>query len=184
DVSTATGTPLSATALSGHQAALVVTDLPVTGASTLAADLTAFVKAGHGVVTAGATHWTSVGPQWTQASSIGVMSNIWGYTWSLFQYRQPPAVEGGYLSRTTIVKHFLTRYLTSLVVQNAGSGDELVQNSWSGTVLARLAKRAPYTTLGQSLLAARRQGASRVVDLGFRPWSSTIESGGLGTGSS
>ena len=184
DVSAGTGSPLTAADLSGHQAAFVVTNDDVTGQAQLASVLTAFVKAGHGVVLGGATHWTSIGPGWTTTSSVGATSSVWGYTWSLYQYRQPPAIEGGTLAPKTIVKHFLTRYLTSLTVQNAGSGEELVQDSWSGQTLARLAKRAPYTILGQSLLAARRVGHSRVVDLGFRPWASTIESGSLGAGSS
>jgi hypothetical protein len=108
---------------------------------------------------------------------------VWGYNWTLFQYRQPPAIQGGSLARSTVVNHFLTRYLTTLTVQHAGSGEELLQNSWNAEVLARLGKQAAYPT-GQSLLAERRNGHSRVVDLGFRPWSAAIEAGGLGVNSS
>jgi len=184
DVAVGTGTALTAADLNGHQAAFVVTDESVVGQAQLANALTTFVKAGHGVVVGGSPNWTSAGPRWTATTSIGATSSVWGYSWSLFQYRQPPAIQGGALARGTIVKHFLTRYLTSLAVQNAGSGEELVQNAWSGTVLARLAKHAPYSSLGQSLLAERAEGHSRVVDLGFRPWSSAIEAGGLGVNSS
>ena len=67
------------------------------GQAQLATALTTFVKAGHGVVVGGSPHWTSAGPRWTATTSIGATSSVWGYSWSLFQYRQPPAIQGGAL---------------------------------------------------------------------------------------
>jgi hypothetical protein len=84
------------------------------------------------------------------------------------------------LAPGSVEPHFLTRGLHSFTVIGPGSGEPIIQDYVSGHMLARLKPSSgPFSTHGQVFLAERQIGAGRVVDLGFRPWSSALASGGF-----
>jgi hypothetical protein len=86
------------------------------------------------------------------------------------------------LAPGSVKPHFLTHGLHSFTVIGPGSGEPIIQDYSSGQMLATLqrspASGSPFHTFPQVLLAARQIGAGRVVDLGFRPWSSSVANGG------
>jgi hypothetical protein len=180
DVSLATGRPLTTADLAGYHAALVVTDRDVDGQDALATVLAWFCAHGHGVVVAGQAHWKP-GPLWTAASSISTSYlSSWSSQWSPYGLTNPVASEGGALAGTTVSQHFVTRALrTPFTVIGPGSGEYYTQTTWNASILARLAKTAAFPSWGQALVAVRSIGNGRVVDLGFRPWSSAIPGGGF-----
>ncbi|MGZ4430772.1 MAG: Ig-like domain-containing protein [Gaiellales bacterium] len=177
DISAASGRALSyLTDLSkGYQAALVVTDGDVLDQTAVASALVRFVQAGHGVVVAGQTHWLAGGPSWTAASAIGGATSTWASTWSPYSYRDPqPGDVTADSTVKTLSPHFLTRYfVTGFEVICPGSGELSTHfTPPAGYALAFLQD-------GQVFIATRQTGPSRVVDLGFRPWSKTIPGGGF-----
>ena len=181
DISLATGLPLTASDLTGYQAALVVTDRDVAGQDAAGSVLAGFAGKGHGVVAGGQTHWRP-GATWTAASGISTSSTSnWFANWDPYRLTDPPAVlQGGSLKASTISSHFVTRNLaTPFQVTGPGSGAVDVQNPWNAKVLARLNTTAAFPTYGQVLLAVRQLNNGRVVDLGFRPWSSNLAGGGF-----
>jgi hypothetical protein len=82
----------------------------------------------------------------------------------------------------SIQPHFLTKGLRHFTVIGPGSGERIIQDYASGKMLATLRRpsnpSSPFHTFGQVFLAARQIGVGRVVDLGFRPWSSAVDQGG------
>jgi hypothetical protein len=176
-------------ALRGHQSALVVTgDWTVHGGANLATALARFCNAGHGVVLGGQTHWVpGMREGWQAATAIGSGSSVFAAKWSMYSYDDvsPDQVSGGPrdLSKASIMANFLTKGLTHFTVVGPGSGEPFIQDYFSGRVLATLKKasssQSPFSTFGQVFLAARQIGAGRLVDLGFRPWSSAIDQGGF-----
>jgi len=181
DIAADTGRALTASDLQGYHAALVVTDQDIAGQAAAGTVLSAFARNGHGVVLGGQTHWTTGGP-WTATSAIGGETDVWATQWSPFEYTDPAAVEGGTLRKSSIVSHFLTRYLTELRVHGAGSGREYVHQFWTAQMLAQLQPTAEYAS-GQALLAVHwetKDHPGRIVDLGFNPWSTAVASGGGG----
>jgi hypothetical protein len=180
DVAADTGGTLTSADLTGYHVALVVTDQDVWDQIGLGSALAAFAAKGRGVVLGGQTHWTT-GGTWTAASAIGGNTGTWATNWSPLGYFDPPAVEGGTLVKSSIVPHYLTRGLTALDVQTAGSGIHYVHQSWTAQVLAKL--QSPSYAGGQAILATHwetKDHPGRVVDLGFNPWSSAVASGGGG----
>jgi hypothetical protein len=179
DISLATGRPLTGADLTGYHTALVVTDRDVTGQDAAATVLAAFCSHGHGVAVAGQTHWKQ-GPLWSAASAISTSyASSWASQWSPYGLTDAVAVEGGSLAGT-VSSHFVTRYLrTPFTVIGHGSGEYYTETPWNAAILARLAKTAAFPTWGQALVAVRTMGTGRVVDLGYRPWSSAIAGGGF-----
>ncbi len=166
--------------LKGRQVALVVGGAASWAfPNNLGAALAWFHDHGHGVVTAGQTHWEqSAG--WSYGSAVGAQT-AWSKRWAVFADTpvDPSSVQGGTLAGTSIVHHFLTTNLKSFTVVGPGSGAP--QASGPGTqVLAYLRKNSTfYMGLGypQIFLAARFDGRSRVVDLGYRPWAASLGGG-------
>ena len=175
-----------ASRLRGHQSALVVTDEAVLGRPGLAAALARYCNAGHGVVLGGQTHWIR-GPRegWQTASAVGSETSAFASKWSMFAYDDVghDQVSSGprELAKASIMPNFLTKGLTHFSVIGPGSGESFIQDYFSGRVLATLKKASsgPFSTSGQVFLAARQIGAGRLVDLGFRPWSSAVDQGGF-----
>jgi hypothetical protein len=173
-------------ALAGHQSALVVSDEAVRGRPGLAGALAWFCNHGHGVVLGGQTHWiTGAQEGWQQASAIGSASSVFAARWSMYAYDDvaPDQVSTGshQLAPGSILANFLTKGLRHFTVIGPGSGEPIIQDYFSGRVLATLKKQSsgPFSTFGQVLLAARQIGSGRLVDLGFRPWSSAVDQGGF-----
>ena len=182
DVSGATGRALTADDLKGYQSALVVTDRALGSPGVLAKALGGFANNGHGVVTAGQTHWSAAGPNWTVNSAVtNGSTSSWDSQWSMYSLAQPFVVTGGTMVPGTKVKHFLTRYVSSFQVLGPSSGQCTIKDYFSGGVLARLGSSTGCpgpTEKRQIFLAARQIGAGRVVDLGFNPWSNAVAGGG------
>lgn len=175
-------------ALRGHQSALVVTDARVYGGAALATALARFCNAGHGVVVGGQTHWISGAREgWQTASAVGSETSVFASKWSMYAYDDVAANQvstGSHdLAKGSIAPNFLTKGLTHFTVIGPGSGEWYIQDYFSGRVLATLQKASslasPFHTFGQVFLAARQIGAGRLVDLGFRPWSSAVDQGGF-----
>lgn len=171
-----------------HQSALVVSDEPVLGRTGLATALARFCNAGHGVVLGGQTHWLAGGRGgWQVGSAIGGATSAFAARWSMFGYDDvaPDQVSTGShdLAKGSVMANFLTKGLTHFTVVGPGSGEPVIQDYFSGRVLASLQKESslasPFHTFGQVFLAARQIGAGRLVDLGFRPWSSAVDQGGF-----
>ncbi len=182
DVSAATGRALTAADLTGYQAALVVTANAVGNRPALAQNLAAFANAGHGVVTAGASHWSAAGPAWTTPAAItSGLSTTWDHKWSMYPIEQPGVVAGGTMVAATRVAHFLTVGLTHFQVLGQSSGECVVQDHVTGLALARLntSTGCPAGDPRQILLAERQIGRGRIVDLGFNPWSNAVAGGGF-----
>lgn len=172
-------------ALRGHQSALVVTDLAVQNRLGLDSALATYCNAGHGVVLGGQTHWLAGGHEgWQVASAVGGQTTRFASRWGMYAYDDvfPNQVTTGahQLAPGSVEPHFLTRGLRSFTVIGPGSGEKIIQDYVSGRMLARLKPSpGPFSTLGQVFLAERQIGAGRVVDLGFRPWSSAVADGGF-----
>ena len=171
-------------ALKHHQSALVVTDQPVLNTAGLGSALTTYCNAKHGVVVAGQTHWLAGGAGWNQTSAIGPQGGSWEKHWSLYYYEDVTAdrVTGGDLAPGSVQSHFLTKGLTSFHVVGPGSGAVELRDYAQGHVLAKLKPGgvAFYQQFGgQFLLSEHQINAGRVVDLGFRPWSSAVSNGGF-----
>ena len=172
-------------ALRGHQSALVVTDLAVQNRLGLDSALATYCSAGHGVVLGGQTHWLTGGNEgWQVGSAVGGQTTRFASHWAMYTYDDvfPNQVSTGahQLAPGSVEPHFLTHGLHSFTVVGPGSGEPIIQDYVSGHMLARLKPSSgPFSTFGQVFLAERQIGAGRVVDLGFRPWSSAIASGGF-----
>ena len=171
-------------ALKHHQSALVVTDQQVLNTAGLGSALTTYCNAKHGVVVAGQTHWLAGGAGWNQTSAIGPQGGSWEKHWSLYYYEDVTAdrVTGGDLAPGSVQSHFLTKGLTSFHVVGPGSGAVELRDYAQGHVLAKLKPGgvAFYQQFGgQFLLSEHQINAGRVVDLGFRPWSSAVSNGGF-----
>jgi hypothetical protein len=174
-----------AAALRGHQSALVVTDLSVQNRLGLDSALATYCNAGHGVVLGGQTHWIAGGHEgWQVGSAVGGQTTRFASHWAMYTYDDvfPNQVSTGAhrLAPGSIEPHFLTHGLRSFTVIGPGSGEPIIQDYVSGHMLARLKPSSgPFSTFGQVFLAERQIGAGRVVDLGFRPWSSAVANGGF-----
>ncbi len=172
-------------ALRGHQSALVVTDLGVQNRLGLDSALASYCNAGHGVVLGGQTHWLLGGHEgWQVASAVGGQTTRFASRWAMYAYDDvfPNQVTTGahQLAPGSVEPHFLTHGLRSFTVIGPGSGERIIQDYVSGRMLARLKPSpGPFSTFGQVFLAERQIGAGRVVDLGFRPWSSGVADGGF-----
>jgi hypothetical protein len=189
DASTRTLTTAQYTAaLRRHQSALVVTDLPVHDRLGLDAALNTYCNHGHGVVLGGQTHWLA-GPNagWTVTSAVGAATTKFASRWAMYTYDDvfPDQVSTGssQMAPGSVQPSFLTKGLKKFTVIGPGSGEPIIQDFSSGQMLATLQRSAdpssPFHTFGQVLLAAREIGAGRLVDLGFRPWSSAVDNGGF-----
>ena len=179
DISAASGRALLSSDLKGYQAAFVVTDEDVLASGTDASVLSQYAAAKHGVVLGGQTHWTTTG-LWAAQSAIGSPTSGWATNWSPLEYGDPPALEGGALKPSTVIRQFVTQGLTSLSINAPGSGAQTTHQGWNEQVLARMAPTAAYS-YGQSLVAIHTEISAqpgRVVDLGFDPWSTADGSGG------
>jgi hypothetical protein len=168
-------------ALRAHQSAFVVTDLPVLDRLGLDSALNVYCNHGHGVVLAGQN------AGWAATSAVGAATTKFAYRWAMYTYDDvfPDQVSTGLsqMAPGSVEPNFLTKGLTKFTIIGPGSGEAFIQDFFSGKMLARL-QRSPdpssrFHTFGQVLLASREIGAGRVVDLGFRPWSSTVASGGF-----
>ncbi len=188
DASTRTLTVSQFTAaLRGHQSALVVTDEALLGRAALATALARYCNQGHGVVLGGQTHWLEGREGWTHASSVGGATSVFASKWAMFAYDDifPDQASSAphQLATSSIQPNFLTKGLRHFTVVGPGSGEAVIQDYFSGRVLATLQKASspssPFHSFGQVFLAARQIGAGRVADLGFRPWSSAVASGGF-----
>ena len=174
-----------AAALRGHQSALVVTDLSVQNRLGLDSALATYCNAGHGVVLGGQTHWLAGGHEgWQVRSAAGGQTTRFASRWAMYTYDDvfPNQVSTGahQLASGSVQPHFLTRGLRSFTVIGPASGETIIQDYVSGHMLARLKRTSgPFSTFGQVFLAERQIGAGRVVDLGFRPWSSSVADGGF-----
>jgi hypothetical protein len=177
-----------ASALRRHQSALVVTDEHLLGSAGLATALARYCNAGHGVVLGGQTHWIAgTSEAWTGRSAIGSPSSAFAARWSMFSYdnvsTQQMTSGPRVLATSSIIPNFLTKGLTRFTVVGPGSGEPYIQDYFSGRVLASLQRasssQSPFFSAGQVFLAARQIGAGRLVDLGFRPWSSAVDQGGF-----
>ena len=189
DASTRTLTAAQYTAaLRTHQSALVVTDMPVLDRFGLASALNVYCNHGHGVVLGGQTHWLAgQNGGWPTASAVGAATTKFAYRWAMYTYDDvfPDQVSTGLsqMAPGSVEPNFLTKGLTKFTIIGPGSGEAFIQDFFSGKMLARLQRSpdpsSPFHTFGQVLLASREIGAGRVVDLGFRPWSSAVASGGF-----
>jgi hypothetical protein len=174
-----------AAALRGHQSALVVTDLSVQNRLGLDSALATYCSAGHGVVLGGQTHWlTGRNEGWQVGSAVGGQTTRFASHWAMYTYDDvfPNQVTAGghQLAPGSVEPHFLTHGLHSFTVIGPGSGEAIIQDYVSGHMLARLKPSSgAFSTFGQVFLAERQIGAGRVVDLGFRPWSSAVANGGF-----
>src|SRR5690348_1566221 len=136
DVSAATGRSLTTADLKGYQAALIVTDNAVGDRAALAHVLAWFANEGHGVVTAGATHWSSAGPTWTTPSAITAgLSATWDHKWTMYPIEQPGVVAVGSMVLSPRVTHFLTAGLTHFQVLGQSSGECVIQDHVTGMAL-------------------------------------------------
>jgi hypothetical protein len=189
DASTHTLTAAQYTAaLHAHQSALVVTDLPVLGRLALDSALNVYCNHGHGVVLGGQTHWLVGGNGgWQVTSAVGTATTKFASRWAMYTYDNvfPNQVSTGssQMAPGSVAANFLTKGLHKFTVIGPGSGERTIQDYSSGTALAFLQRPAdpasPFHTFPQVFLAAREIGAGRVVDLGFRPWSSAVSQGGF-----
>ena len=171
-------------ALKHHQSALVVTDLPVLNSSQLGNALTSYCNHGHGVVLAGQTHWDDTAPStWNVSSEIGSPTGDWASKWSLFTYDTVTAdrVIGGDLAGGSVKPHFLTKGLSTFHVYDYGSGSVELRDYAQSKIVAALQRNSPYFNQWgqQSLIAEHQIKGGRVVDLGYRPWSKDVSSGGF-----
>jgi hypothetical protein len=172
-------------ALKHHQSALVVTGEKVLNTAGLGSALTTYCNAKHGVVVAGQTHWLAGGAGWSEESAIGRQGASWEKHWSLYSYEDVTverATGGGDLAPGSVQSHFLTKGLTSFHVVGPGSGAVQLRDYAQGHMLAKL--RAPgvgffNTYHGEFLISEHQIESGRVVDLGFRPWSSAVSNGGF-----
>jgi hypothetical protein len=174
------------TALRAHQSALVVTDGTVKNPGALGTALAQYCNHGHGVVLGGQTHWLKGHEGWQTASAIGGQTSAFAAKWAMYTYDDvfPDHVSTGahQLAPGSVQPHFLTRGLTKFTVIGPGSGEPIIQDYASGHMLATLQHEpsgSPFHTFPQVFLAERQIGAGRVVDLGFRPWSSAVADGGF-----
>jgi hypothetical protein len=175
------------TALRAHQSALVVTDDTVKNPGALGTALAQYCSHGHGVVLGGQTHWLDGANEgWQTASAIGGQTSAFAAKWAMYTYDDvfPDHVSTGahQLAPGSVQPHFLTRGLTKFTVIGPGSGEPIIQDYMSGHMLATLQHEpsgSPFHTFPQVFLAERQIGAGRVVDLGFRPWSSAVADGGF-----
>jgi hypothetical protein len=189
DASTHTLTAAQYTAaLHAHQSALVVTDLPVLDRLGLDAALNGYCNHGHGVVLGGQTHWLAgANAGWATTSSVGAATTKFASRWAMYTYDDvfPNQVSTGssQMAPGSVAPNFLTKGLHKFTVIGPGSGEPVIQDYSSGKALAFLQRSAdpssPFHTFPQVLLASREIGVGRVVDLGFRPWSSAVSQGGF-----
>jgi len=139
-------------------------------------------------VLGGQTHWL-VGDNggWQVTSAVGAATTKFASRWAMYTYDSvfPNQVSTGLsqMAPGSVAANFLTKGLQKFTVIGPGSGERTIQDYSSGTALAFLQRPAdpssPFHTFPQVLLAAREIGAGRVVDLGFRPWSSAVAQGGF-----
>jgi hypothetical protein len=171
-------------ALAGHQAALVVGgDASFAYPANLGGGLAWFASHGHGVVSAGQTHWAPATGVWAYQSAVG-LNTSWDTTWDIFKDNvQLPAFEvsGGDLQTSTVRAHFLTKGLSAFHVYGFGSGEVAPHFGLGTNILAYLRPTAGFISgiYPQALLTERQVGASRLVDLGYRPWAYTVAAGGF-----
>lgn len=172
-------------ALKGRQAALVVGgDESFTFPGNLGAALAWFAGKGHGVVTAGQTHWRN-GSAWHLNSAVG-FGGAWDNKWDIFgdtNLITSDRIAGGKIATSTIQKHFVTAGLKSFKVVGPSTGEPAPHFGLGSTILAYFPKTGPLgsftRTYAQAFLTVRQVNASRLVDLGYRPWASTLPGGGF-----
>ena len=172
-------------ALKGRQAALVVGgDENFSFPGNLGAALAWFAGKGHGVVTAGQTHWRN-GSAWPFNSAVGY-GGAWDKTWDIFgdtNLITSDRIKGGAIATSTIQKHFVTAGLKSFKVVGPSTGEPAPHFGLGSTILAYFPKTGPIGSFtrsyAQAFVTIRQVNASRLVDLGYRPWASTIPGGGF-----
>ena len=171
-------------ALTGRQVALVVGgDENFAAPGSLGRALAWFAARGHGVVTAGQTHWEQ-SSVWAYDSAVGAGTS-WDTKWDVFgdeAFTDPTRVSGGTLAASSVKRHFITNgLLTQFQVIGPGSGEPFPHFMIGSNVLASLKKPASgfFSSWPQALVTERQVGPTRLVDLGYRPWSSAIAGGGF-----
>ncbi|MGN6380483.1 MAG: hypothetical protein ACTHNU_16150 [Gaiellales bacterium] len=171
-------------ALRGRQVALVVGgDESFAHPAWVGAALAWFASHGHGVVTAGQTHWQATA-SWPSDSALG-MGTPWNTRWDVFADSDqitPDRIHGGGLLASSVVHHFITNgLLRAFTVVGPGSGEPFPHFLVGSHVLASLKHSGSgfFHTYFQALLTVRQVGSSRLVDLGYRPWASDIPGGGF-----
>jgi hypothetical protein len=121
---------------------------------------------------------------WTYDSSVG-SGTSWDTKWDVFgddTMTDPTRVSGGTLNTKSVARHFITTgLLTRFTVVGPGSGEPFPHFMIGSNVLAFLKKPASgfFSSWPQALVTERQVGPTRLVDLGYRPWSSAIENGGF-----
>jgi hypothetical protein len=166
-----------------HRVAMVVGgDANYAFPSNLGKALAWFQSTGHGVVTAGQTHW-SKDSVWSYGSAVGAGTG-WDKNWGMYPdgpLIEADRVEGGQIQGSTIKKQFITAGLKSFTVIGPSTGE--VVPRFGGNVLVNLKLDGVpgnlFDSLRQAFLAVRQLNAARTVDLGYRPWSSAIAGGGF-----
>jgi hypothetical protein len=142
-----------------------------------------FQSHGHGVVTAGQTHWSQDLPVWSYGSAVGA-GTAWDKSWAMYPdgpLLESDRIEGGQIQGSTIKKHFITAGLKSFTVIGPSTGEVLPR--FGADLLADFKLDGVpgnrFDSFHQAFLAARQFNATRTVDLGYRPWSSAIAGGGF-----
>lgn len=171
------------TRMKKHQVALVVGgDASYAFPVNLGKALAWFQSKGHGVVTAGQTHW-SQDSVWSYGSAVGAGTG-WDKNWAMYPdgpLIESDRIEGGQIQSSTIRKQFITAGLKSFTVIGPSTGEVLPR--FGADLLADFKLDGVpgnrFDSFHQAFLAARQLSATRTVDLGYRPWSSAIDSGGF-----
>ncbi len=167
-----------------HQVVLVVGgDADYAFPVNLGKALAWFQSNGHGVVTAGQTHWSQDLPVWSYGSAVGA-GTAWDKNWAMYPdgpLIESDRIEGGQIQSSTIRKQFITAGLKSFTVIGPSTGEVLPR--FGADLLANFKLDGVpgnrFDSFHQAFLAARQLSATRTVDLGYRPWSSAIDSGGF-----
>ena len=145
----ASGAPLTVgqieSALNGRQAALVVGgDADFAYPKNLGIALAWFAGRGHGVVTAGQTHWSQTA-DWPYDSAVG-QGTAWDSKWDIYgndSLITPDRIQGGKIAAGSISKHFITSGLKSFRVIGPSSGEVAPHFGLGSNVLAYFPKTGP-----------------------------------------
>ncbi len=170
--------------LNGKQVALVVGgDVSFAQPGWLGRALAWFAGRGHGVVTAGQTHWVET-DVWPYNSALGE-GTAWDNQWDVYgddAQITPDRIHGGTLLGTSVQHQFITNgVLKTFQVIGPGSGEVFPHYLIGSQVLATLRKAGSgfFHSWAETLLTIRQVNATRLVDLGYRPWSSAVAGGGF-----
>ena len=170
--------------LNGKQVALVVGgDASFAQPGWLGRALAWFAGRGHGVVTAGQTHWVQT-VDWPYNSALGA-GTAWDNRWDVYPddaQITPDRIRGGTLLATSVQHHFITNgVLKAFQVLGPGTGEVEPHYLIGSQVLATLRKQPSglFHSFPETLLTIRQVVATRLVDLGYRPWSAAVAGGGF-----